>query len=525
MIYNQGLLKSIQSYSEELQNLLDPRTEVHQRLVQRGMMLFREQNVYNVKFSHKKMVGHVRDVTTVFVELYFKQMERNTCSCPEEGICRHQLALFFAILSKAQNIFTWTQEWKAHWEVEDILSSLKRGSDLLQQPSSNPESGPLQWVKRIQQAYSDVPPQNIYQLQEWVRTRYQRLLGLAPIEREWRPLFQLFAAFESLNMIDSIATSSAGINEMSFFAEKMVEEAKEAITTLSATASPFAFDEYLHYLRSHSTRLLETETAFDASFTLMYLLIWTSLFKKKQERAAEWNHLQNKSDLTEPRIQLGLIHLSILLEKDELALQKIKNYGANIAPYLLSCFEWLPKERLTPFIPEFIRQIEQYVASLTLPHEKIHFTRTLYETMDQETLTKIDASLIERLYTTLLPYSRFRYNEYLLNKQDYRKWVALQVYMGDTIDFIDRSTLEMVAKQDPVAIKPLYHAAVMEQIDLRNRDSYKKAVRYLKKLRTVYRKEKNLDQWEFYFATLLKKTKRLRAFQEECRKGKLIHEE
>src|SRR5690606_33435607 len=99
------------------------------------------------------------------------------------------------------------------------------------------------------------------------------------------------------------------------------------------------------------------------------------------------------------------------------------------------------------------------------------------------------------------------------------------VYMGDTIDFIDRSTLEMVAKQDPVAIKPLYHAAVMEQIDLRNRDSYKKAVRYLKKLRTVYRKEKNLDQWEFYFATLLKKTKRLRAFQEECRKGKLIHEE
>ncbi|KRG08755.1 hypothetical protein ACA29_24715 [Lederbergia galactosidilytica] len=95
MIYNQGLLKSIQSYSEELQNLLDPRTEVHQRLVQRGMMLFREQNVYNVKFSHKKMVGNVRDVSTVAVELYFDEMERNTCSCPEAGICRHQLAPFF----------------------------------------------------------------------------------------------------------------------------------------------------------------------------------------------------------------------------------------------------------------------------------------------------------------------------------------------------------------------------------------------------------------------------------------------
>ncbi|MCJ7840603.1 SWIM zinc finger domain-containing protein [Lederbergia sp. NSJ-179] len=525
MIYNQGLLKAIQSYSEELKNLLDPRVEGHQKLVQRGMMLFREQNVYNVKFSHKKMVGNVRDVSTVYVELYFDQPKHNTCSCPEEGICRHQIALFFAILSKAQNIFVWTQEWKAHWEVEDILSTLKRGSDLLKQTSSNSENGPYQWVTRIQQAYSDILPQNIYQLQEWARTRYHRLLTLAPVEREWKPLFQLFAAFESLKIIDSISTNSTRKEEMSFFAEKMVEEAKDAITVLSATASPFAFDEYLLYLRSQSTSLLEVETSFEASFTLMYLLLWTMLFKKKQERAEEWNHLRIKKDHEQTRIQLGLIHLSILLEKDELALQKIKNYGANIAPYALSCFEWLPKERITPYISEFVRQIEHYVASLTLPQEKIQFTRTLYDTMDEDTLSKIDAALIERLYITLLPYSRFRYSEYLLNKQDYRKWAALQVYMEDTIDFIDRATLNIVAKQDPAAIKPLYHAAVIDQIDLRNRDSYKKAVRYLKKLRTIYRKEKKLDQWEFYLSTLLNRTKRLRAFQEECRKGKLVHEE
>jgi uncharacterized Zn finger protein len=80
----------------------------------------------------------------------------------------------------------------------------------------------------------------------------------------------------------------------------------------------------------------------------------------------------------------------------------------------------------------------------------------------------------------------------------------------------------MISKNNPSLLMPLYHDAVEFSISNRNRDSYKKAVKYLKKLRTIYKKEKMMDFWDTYLENLLLKTKRLRAFHEECKRGKLI---
>lgn len=57
---------------------------------------------------------------------------------------------------------------------------------------------------------------------------------------------------------------------------------------------------------------------------------------------------------------------------------------------------------------------------------------------------------------------------------------------------------------------------------MKNRTNYREAVRHLKKLRTIYKKMKRLEDFERFMAELMKKTKRLRAFQEECKRGKLI---
>jgi sulfur transfer protein SufE len=57
---------------------------------------------------------------------------------------------------------------------------------------------------------------------------------------------------------------------------------------------------------------------------------------------------------------------------------------------------------------------------------------------------------------------------------------------------------------------------------VKNREHYKEAVRKLKKLRMLYKKLKRLSEWEEFLDILMTRTKRLRAFHEECRKGKLI---
>jgi hypothetical protein len=47
----------------------------------------------------------------------------------------------------------------------------------------------------------------------------------------------------------------------------------------------------------------------------------------------------------------------------------------------------------------------------------------------------------------------------------------------------------------------------------------------LKKLRSIYKKLNKETTWEYYLENLLEDTKRLRAFQEECQRGKLVHVE
>ena len=113
----------------------------------------------------------------------------------------------------------------------------------------------------INDAYQHITAGNSYQLEEAARISYRRLLGFAPVEREWRPLFQLFAACESLKIINSLWADwprkrSETPRPLSSFTQYVLEEVDQALAYLSVTAAPFAFDEYLHYLRENSASLL-----------------------------------------------------------------------------------------------------------------------------------------------------------------------------------------------------------------------------------------------------------------------------
>ncbi|MEK3888483.1 SWIM zinc finger family protein [Bacillus sp. FSL K6-3431] len=529
-MYNRQLLDHIKLYSEELQSILDPRTDAHQKLVQKGMILFRQQLVYGVKFSNGKVEAKVRDVTPVKVELVFENMVDSTCTCPTPNICKHQIALFFNVLSRTQSIFLWMQEWKDRWQVNDVLSTLQRGSDLLKTEQSYDETGPEQWLTRIREAYHHVSEKNFYQLEDWARVCYRRLLGFAPVEREWKPLFQLFAAYESLKVINAMSNEPGKHRHVSAFIQQMLEEAEEALTKLATTASPFAFDEYFHYLREKSATLLEEETMFSTEFTDMYMKLWTFLFKNKRDRLTEQERLHKLSaSNNDSRIEIAAIHLAILLENDEWALDHISQLGPDIAPFALRWLKLLQaersKKRMTVYLPAFITQIIAYISTLSRNYEQAQFTRSLFQVLDSDTAMKLDPSLLEKIYIQLLPHSRFQYIAYLLDKQEFRKWVELQVFTDNNLEYIDRHTVDIVAKHDPGALRPLYHETITGLLKHRSRDSYKKAVRYLKRLQKLYKKEKKMPQWELYFAELQRRTKRLRAFQEECRKGKLINDE
>lgn len=122
----------------------------------------------------------------------------------------------------------------------------------------------------------------------------------------------------------------------------------------------------------------------------------------------------------------------------------------------------------------------------------------------------------------MLPYSESIYQEALHERGEWKRWIDYQLSTGrEPLEF-RVSVLAPIEKEAPEMLLPFYHQAVERYIQQKNRSSYKSAVKLLKRLAKLYRKLKHEERWEGFIASFSGRHSRLRALQEELRKGKLI---
>lgn len=124
-------------------------------------------------------------------------------------------------------------------------------------------------------------------------------------------------------------------------------------------------------------------------------------------------------------------------------------------------------------------------------------------------------------FEQMLPASQTMYEDRLLAAGRYEEWIDIQLSYGrEPLDY--RATeLAPLEKHAPHALLPFYHQAVERHVALKNRASYKSAVKLLKRLAKLYKKMKREDRWIEFFEVFELRHSRLRALQEELRKGKL----
>lgn len=131
----------------------------------------------------------------------------------------------------------------------------------------------------------------------------------------------------------------------------------------------------------------------------------------------------------------------------------------------------------------------------------------------------------ERMWVTLremLPYSERIYEQLMLERGQWRQWMDYQLSNDVDALAIRAADLKPLEKHAPEVLLPFYHQAVERYVLEKNRGSYKKAVRLLKRLSKLYAKMKLTARWEPFIDSFTDKHSRLRALQEELRKGKLI---
>jgi uncharacterized Zn finger protein len=121
-----------------------------------------------------------------------------------------------------------------------------------------------------------------------------------------------------------------------------------------------------------------------------------------------------------------------------------------------------------------------------------------------------------------MPYAFTEYSQLLYAQQRYAEWIEIHSLVGFSISELEKDLIKQIAKEEPEALIPSYHREISQLLDQKNRSAYRESVKMLKKLRTLYHKTKKTAIWERYVKQLQDSTKRLRAFQEEMKKGKLI---
>ncbi|QWC22625.1 hypothetical protein KJK41_20620 [Bacillus haikouensis] len=533
--------------SRAIQGELNPGTDEGRNIVSKGLLLFRQNLVSNVKVRDEEASANVQDVTPVSVRLDLQFPLLSKCSCPYSGWCRHQMATFFMIYNKVARVSEWIQDWRSQESspdtdenkpssLDELLKkhtssgALRKASELLEERKTRGNT-PDEWWQFFESLLKKEDLQLLerqpYLMDVIIQNIYKRFNKEAPFEREWKPLYQLFATFFLTLEVDVFLQEreiELSREQYALF-DFLLDEMEDAVEKLSVHAMPFSFDPFIAYLKEKSAEMSEDPKHSTEIKAEVYRFIWYYLFKQKAWRRQEVGRLESSPSQDDPFIKIALLHQYLLLEDLDKAEETVERIGTELVSY--SEF-WLVKfvlskryEGLLLLLKAILVRLPSYIEEKS-HYEASSFVRWFVRKLPTEWLMERDPVFLRELLLAMLPFSYYSYSEFLLSSKSHREWVELQKYMGYSVGEMENMGLSQVYKESPELALPVYYNGVIDMIEQKNRDSYKYAVRYMKKIRTIYKKLKQTDKWDDYLPYILEKYKRLRAFQEECRKGKLI---
>ncbi|MGP7819766.1 SWIM zinc finger family protein [Niallia sp. 01092] len=531
-------LEPLNFCAENFNKLLDANNPASQKIVEKGLLLYRQGFVSQVKIDNNSIIGVVQDVTPVKVTLDLTFIQFSSCTCMSNGFCRHQLALFFYLLGQTGKVSTWLTDWRQPIPKKGALKNLplRKASDLLPKSDAK-EPNYTEWITTFNEDFDAIIGKNsdkAYTIAEMYTVYIRKLKNYAPFQNEWKLLYLLIGKVYTfkklLQLSNTLQHSTDTINRYyRHVYHDLLNGVVECINKLANFTMPFAFDAFLQRLKDECEDILTINTSITFESIHIYRVLWTNIFTKKQWQQEELARLTGKETafFTE---KVACIHLQILLRKDKQALETIRILQIDIIPYMIYWIDYFNSRkawnRLEPYIQAYTQPLKGYFSIINDDFDYCHeFSMIAIKSIMPFCEAKNRSDLLEKTYIQTLPFSFEHYERFLYEKEYLDKWIDLLTYMGIDIDMLHHSQIKMLQQYDQSLLLSLYHRSIQEHIHSKTREHYRIAVRQLKKLRTIYKKLKRQQEFDRFFTITLERTKRLRAFHEECRKGKLIHAE
>src|SRR5690606_24327969 len=123
------------------------------------------------------------------------------------------------------------------------------------------------------------------------------------------------------------------------------------------------------------------------------------------------------------------------------AIESMKKLGHEATPYSFWWISYLSEsknwDRVRPWIDYALEGIRSFIFGIQSYEGRRHMTRLFLQNIMPYAEEQDDTVYMDAV-KKLLPYSYVEYNDYLLETEQFRKWVELQIMLGYDIDEIDR---------------------------------------------------------------------------------------
>ncbi|RDU37536.1 SWIM zinc finger family protein [Neobacillus piezotolerans] len=529
--------------SERLRDMLSPHSEEDARLIQKGMLLYRQGLVSQLRMDEETVTAVVQDVMPVRVRLELQFFDMSECSCPARGICRHQIAVFFAAYGREGSVAEWIEDWRYPVKEKKEAASwgMQRARDLMKSAGAA-EPDYQVWLHSFSESFDTIMRSknhlNPYVVGELFGIHWRRVRAGAPRGEVWALLYELAGIVHSFRELDRLSTELRHHAETAeryygHIFDELQRAAERIAKRLAGLPLPLSFDPFLESLKEDVRGLLAGLRLVPYERAFLYMGVWSALFKKKKANLEDETRLleETASHLEDEEnshpLQIAMAHIHFLRKEDMLALESLDGLdGQETAPFLLNWTEELSTQkewgRTAPYIDVLSHNLRGTLALIGGYQARTQYARAVLDAAIPYVEGTGRGDVLERLLQQALPYSYYEYGSLLFERGDYAKWADLQAFMGYQYTDLPTARMKVLEKEKPEAVISMLHQAAAKQIAAKNRSGYKSAVRMLKKLRTLYKKQKRQAEWNAFFEELLERTKRLRAFHEECQRSKLI---
>lgn len=513
---------------------LDPQQVADQEHVATARHLYRSGVVYNVDFDGYTLSGTVNAEGSVYsVHIPIRNVAESYCDCFAPTQCEHMLAVLLSAASSFGQVGDVLTLFKNN--TKPSLPPIRTARQVLQS-SAFEEMDYKSWQTYFENEYESFKKEQarltykqMYFLMSLFTDFYTKLERKAPRIVAIHELFKLHAALYCFQkLLEEIQEFEANklysyhqpVNVVRLFVDKV----ESIVRDLKTEAIPEESKPILQETARLTHEVFFSTDAYTQERFFIYRHIWGELLRTEEQLQEEEKRIDTKINPLSKA--LASSHLLFLNNEDLSAMELLKTQPASVVSLyfywleeLLSAMQW---ERAKSWLSFTYKQVKETIMeqeNTVFIQDIVRLFVMMYETY--ATHTNEQAGL-EMILQELLPYSFTNYEQYVLAKKQYRAWAELHLLYGFEAIELLKEPLKDIEKEAPEAALPLYHLAAIEAIEERNRKSYRRAVRYLKKLRMLYKRLKRTDEWDAFIIHIANLHSRLRALQEELRRGKLI---